>query len=138
MVIVRGYAPGTFFTGPGGEEDSAEGVARYVGFVRTARRYPWRAWPVLGFEQVRVVPGITRCTPRDFLADPMSLSLPQLVWGFPLGGVYFLCRRDLRTAMAFGTLLPAEWLLDYLAHRPDLSDPGLRRCPARAANERYG
>ena len=36
------------------------------------------------------------------------------------------------------TLLPAEWLLDYLAHRPDLSDPGLRRCPARAANERYG
>ena len=41
-------------------------------------------WPVLlllGFEQVRIVPGITRVTPLDFVSYPISHSLlMQLVW----------------------------------------------------------
>ena len=81
-------------------------------------------WPVLlllGLEQVRIVPGITRVTPLDFLSYPISHSLLlQLVWGFLLGGAYFLWRRDLRTALVVGTLLPTHWLLDYFAHRPDM------------------
>ena len=81
-------------------------------------------WPVLllvGFEQVRIVPGITRVTPLDFTFYPISHSLLlELVWGLLLGGAYFLWRRDLRTALVSGTLLPTHWLLDYFAHRPDM------------------
>ena len=81
-------------------------------------------WPVLlllGLEQVRIVPGITRVTPLDFISYPISHSLLlQLVWGFLFGGAYFLWRRDPRSALVVATLLPTHWLLDYFAHRPDL------------------
>ena len=81
-------------------------------------------WPVLlllGFEQVRIVPGITRVTPLDFVSYPISHSLlMQLVWGLLLGGVYFFLRHDSRTATIIGALLPTHWLLDYFAHRPDM------------------
>lgn len=81
-------------------------------------------WPVLllaGWEQVRIVPGITRVTPLDFTSHPISHSLLlELVWGSLLGVAYFLWSRDLRTALVSGALLPTHWLLDYLAHRPDM------------------
>lgn len=81
-------------------------------------------WPVLlllGLEQVRIVPGITRVTPLDFISYPISHSLLlQLVWGFLLGGAYFVWRRDIRAALVVAVLLPTHWLLDYFAHRPDL------------------
>jgi hypothetical protein len=44
----------------------------------------------------------------------------QLVWGLLFGVVYLLWRRDLRTALIVGALLPTHWLLDYFAHRPDM------------------
>ena len=50
-------------------------------------------WPVLlllGFEQVRIVPGITRVTPLDFVSYPILHSLlMQLVWGSPAGRSIF-------------------------------------------------
>ena len=81
-------------------------------------------WPVLlllGLEQLRIVPGITRVTPLEFISYPISHSLLlQLVWGFLLGGAHFLWRRDLHTALVVAALLPTHWLLDYFAHRPDM------------------
>src|ERR1700745_2932585 len=63
-------------------------------------------WPVLlllGIEQVRIVPGITRVTPLDFISYPIShrLLMP-LGWGLLLGMIYFYWRRDSRTAMVVG------------------------------------
>ena len=81
-------------------------------------------WPVLlllGFEQVRTVPGITRVTRLDFVSYPISHSLlMQLVWALLLGAVCFYLRHDSRTATIVGALLPTHWLLDYFAHRPDM------------------
>jgi hypothetical protein len=81
-------------------------------------------WPVLlllGIEQVKIVPGITRVTPLDFVSYPISHSLlMQLVWGLLLGMIYFYWRRDSRTAAVVGALLPTHWLLDYFSHRPDM------------------
>jgi hypothetical protein len=81
-------------------------------------------WPVLlllGVEQVRIVPGTTRVTPLDFVSYPISHSLlMQMAWGLLLGTLYFLWRRDLRTAKLVGSLLPTHWLLDYFSHRPDM------------------
>jgi hypothetical protein len=81
-------------------------------------------WPLLlllGVEQVRIVPGITRVSPFDFISYPFSHSLlMQLVWGGVLGGFYFLVRRDLKTAAVVGLVLPTHWVLDYVSHRPDM------------------
>ena len=81
-------------------------------------------WPVLlllGVEQVRIVPGLMRASPFDFVSYPISHSLlMQLVWGLLFGVVYLLWRRDIRTALVVGALLPTHWLLDYFAHRPDM------------------
>jgi hypothetical protein len=81
-------------------------------------------WPVLlllGVEQVRIVPGLLAASPFDFVAYPISHSLVmQLGWGCLLGLGYFLVRRSFRDAVVVGALVPTHWLLDLVAHRPDL------------------
>ena len=60
-------------------------------------------WPVLlllGVEQVRIVPGLMRASPFDFVSYPISHSLlMQFVWGLLFGVMYLLWRRDIRTAL---------------------------------------
>jgi hypothetical protein len=78
-------------------------------------------WPlllVMGFEQVQIVPGITRVTPLDFVSYPILHSLlMQLVRGLLLAAIYFFLRKDFRTATVVGALLPRHGLLDYFSHR---------------------
>jgi hypothetical protein len=91
-------------------------------------------WPIfllLGWEQVRIAPGITRVTPLEFTSFPYSHSLvAQLLWGIALGVVYFAFRRDAHSAFVAAALVPSHWILDYLAHRPDL--------PIIPGGDRYG
>src|SRR5215472_1368653 len=79
-------------------------------------------WPVLlllGLEQVRIVPGITRVTPLDFISYPISHSLLlQLVWGLLLGGGYFFWRRDLRTALVIVPFLAVVYAASLLGPPP--------------------
>jgi hypothetical protein len=81
-------------------------------------------WPVfllLGWERVEILPGITRVTPLDFVAYPYSHSLlAQLAWAAVLGGIYYGIRRSLRGALVLAMCVPSHWLLDYVAHRPDM------------------
>ena len=95
-----------------------------LGMLVLSAQFADLLWPfllLLGVEQVRIAPGITRVTPLDFVSYPISHSLlTQLVWGFLLGAIYFAWRKDFRTAAVVGALLPTHWLLDYLSHRPDM------------------
>ena len=81
-------------------------------------------WPVfllLGWEHVRVVPGITKVQPFDFYDYPLSHSLTMAVrWSLLLGLAYYLVRRYRRGAWAVGCLVLSHWVLDFLVHRPDL------------------
>src|ERR1019366_8887879 len=81
-------------------------------------------WPVLllfGIEQVRLVPGLLAASPFDFTSYPISHSLvAQLGWGAILGIAYFILRRDVRSALLVGPLVPTHRLLDFIAHRPDM------------------
>jgi len=81
-------------------------------------------WPVfllLGWEQVEIVPGVTRVTPLDFVSYPYSHSLlAQLAWAAVLGGIYYGIRRGARGAVVVALCVPSHWLLDYVAHRPDM------------------
>lgn len=81
-------------------------------------------WPVfllLGWEQVAIVPGITTVVPLNFVSYPYTHSLLAMaVWGALFGGVYFAWRRDARGGVWLALLVVSHWVLDAVAHRPDM------------------
>jgi hypothetical protein len=95
-----------------------------LGTLITAAAFLDLLWPVfllLGFEEVKIAPGITRFTPLDFTRYPYSHSLlMSLVWGALFGGSYYALTRYRAGAIAVGVLVPSHWVLDFVAHRPDL------------------
>jgi membrane-bound metal-dependent hydrolase YbcI (DUF457 family) len=105
-----------------------------LGTLVLAAQFADMLWPVfllLGWEQVRIVPGITRVTPLDFISYPWTHSLAaQCVWGALLGIIYFAMRRSGRNAIAVAVCVPSHWLLDYISHRPDM--------PLYPGSARYG
>jgi hypothetical protein len=95
-----------------------------LGTLVFAAQFADMLWPIfllLGLEQVRIAPGVTRVSPFDFISYPWSHSLvAQLVWGFALGIVYFAAARNMRNAIIVGACVPSHWLLDFISHRPDM------------------
>ncbi len=81
-------------------------------------------WPnllLLGIEEVRIVPGVTRVNPLDFVSYPISHSLAMaLLWGVLFGIVYWLVRRYRAGAWVAGACVVSHWILDLVVHRPDL------------------
>jgi hypothetical protein len=81
-------------------------------------------WPVfllLGFEHVRIVPGITKVQGFDFYDYPLSHSLTMaLRWALAFGLIYYLVRRYVRGVWVVGVLVLSHWVLDWVVHRPDL------------------
>jgi len=81
-------------------------------------------WPVflwLGWETVRVQPGITTMSPLDFVSYPWSHSLAMtLVWAALLGLGYRWWRRYPAGAWWVAICVFSHWVLDFLVHRPDL------------------
>ena len=73
-------------------------------------------WPLLllaGVEHVRIAPDITAVTPLDFYDYPWTHSLLMVA---ALSIVVALLWRN---AVA-GALVLSHWVLDFIAHRPDL------------------
>jgi hypothetical protein len=83
-------------------------------------------WPVfllLGWEHVRIAPGITRMTPLDLYDYPISHSLVgALAWSALFAALYGLWRSwsRWRVAALLGLGVLSHWVLDLLVHRPDL------------------
>ena len=79
-------------------------------------------WPVfllLGIERVRIDPGNTAFTPLDFVHYPWTHSLAAALGWSVLFGVICL-RNGRRPALILGLLVFSHWVLDAVAHRPDL------------------
>jgi hypothetical protein len=95
-----------------------------LGTLVLAAQFTDMLWPLLlllGIEQVRIVPGLLPVSPFDFTSYPVSHSLvAQLAWGALLGITYFLVRRNAGSSLLVGILVPTHWLLDFIAHRPDM------------------
>jgi hypothetical protein len=95
-----------------------------LGTLVLAAQFADLLWPILlllGIEQVRIVPGLLAASPFDFTWYPISHSLvAQLGWGALLGIAYFVMRRDGRSALLVGAVVPTHWVLDFIAHRPDM------------------
>jgi hypothetical protein len=81
-------------------------------------------WPIfllLGWEHVRIHPGLMRMSALDFYDYPFTHSLVgALGWAVAFAAVYFALRRDGRIAALLGLGVLSHWLLDLLVHRPDL------------------
>ena len=81
-------------------------------------------WPIfllLGWETVRIAPGITVMTPLDFVSYPISHSLVMLiVWGVVLGLITRAVTHDGRAAWWVGLLVVSHWVLDVVVHRADM------------------
>lgn len=81
-------------------------------------------WPIfllLGLEHVRIDPGNTAFTPLDFYDYPITHSLVTVIgWSLAFGLIYFFRSRYARGAWILGLGVFSHWLLDFIAHRPDL------------------
>lgn len=81
-------------------------------------------WPVfllLGLERVEIDPGNTVVNPINFVSYPITHSLfGVLLWSLLFGGVYFIARRSAQSSLVLGALVLSHWVLDLIAHRPDL------------------
>lgn len=76
---------------------------------------------LLGLERVKILPGATQVTPLDFECYPISHGLlAVLVWALGFAVVYHLSRRYRRGTIVVGLAVVSHWLLDLVAHRPDL------------------
>jgi membrane-bound metal-dependent hydrolase YbcI (DUF457 family) len=81
----------------------------------------WPLFLLLGIERVRIDPGNTAFTPLDFLSYPWTHSLlMSAAWAALFGVLYLLMRKNARAAMVLGIVVLSHWLLDLVAHRPDL------------------
>ena len=81
----------------------------------------WPLFLLLGWEHVRVVPGITAFTPLDFESYPWSHSLHMtLFWAGLAGIAYRMVTRDNRGAIWIAMAVVSHWVMDWITHRPDL------------------
>ncbi|MGD2070232.1 MAG: metal-dependent hydrolase [Gemmatimonadota bacterium] len=95
-----------------------------LGALVTAAQWADLLWPPLllvGLERVRVVPGLMAASSLDFEHYPITHSLAAVLgWAALFGGAYLLARRSPRGAAVLAALVVSHWILDALAHGPDL------------------
>lgn len=81
----------------------------------------WPTFLLLGFERVRIAPGVTPGVPLVFEHYPISHSLLAVAgWAALIGGGHFLIRRERRGAIVLALAVLSHWLLDLVVHVPDL------------------
>jgi hypothetical protein len=81
----------------------------------------WPLFLILGWEQVTIVPGITRMTPLNFIAYPWSHSLlMDFFWAAGFAAVYFAIRHYQPGALVVAAGVMSHWALDWASHRPDM------------------
>src|SRR5258708_2471226 len=81
----------------------------------------WPLYLMLGAEHFRIRAGITRVTPFEFYDYPLSHSLAMaLAWAGAFGLAALIRRKGLRSAGILAALVVSHWVLDVVAHVPDM------------------
>ena len=84
----------------------------------------WSIFVLLGIEKVRIVPGITASNALDLYYMPYTHSLlGALCWS---ALAYIVCQvspslRGARAGIILAAAVFSHWILDLIAHRPDLT-----------------
>jgi len=114
------------FLGHFGVAMAAKRVAPRPSLGTTIMAAQWAdgIWPVfvlLGLEHVEIEPGVTRVTPLDFVSYPYTHSLvADIGWAALFALAYGRLRKDWRGASWLAALVLSHWVLDVVAHRPDM------------------
>ena len=83
------------------------------------------AFLLLGVEDMRVGPGITAMNPMDLYHMPYTHSLlGSACFAIGFAAIMWLFTRDRKASLLGGAVVLSHWLLDLLAHRPDLTIAG--------------
>jgi hypothetical protein len=81
-------------------------------------------WPIflrLGWEHVRIVPGITRFNSYDLYDFPWSHSLLMCaVWATAFSTIYYAFTRYRPGTIAIWIGVLSHWILDWITHIPDM------------------
>jgi hypothetical protein len=106
-----------------GAKNAAPAVS--LGTLFAACQFADLLWPnlvLLDVEHLNVQPGATVMTPLDFASYPYSHSLVALLMWSALFALVYKAVMQSRTAAAvtLGVLVLSHWLLDVIAHRPDM------------------
>ena len=80
----------------------------------------WPIFLILGWESVRIVPGITKMTPLDFTYPWSHSLLMDAIWAVGFGLIYFAARRYRTGALVVAAGVLSHWLLDWISHRLDM------------------
>jgi hypothetical protein len=83
----------------------------------------WGLFVLLGIENVRIVPGITKSNPLDLYYMPYTHSLPAaFAWAILATLAYRTWRgsSSVLAALVVGAAVLSHWFLDLIMHRPDL------------------
>jgi membrane-bound metal-dependent hydrolase YbcI (DUF457 family) len=89
----------------------------------------WCTFLLAGIEHVELKPG--RGAVNYFGASDIALShslLMDAIWGALLAAAYYFVRHYARGAWILFAAVISHWLLDFVAHRPDMAlAPGVHR-----------
>jgi hypothetical protein len=81
-------------------------------------------WPIFnlaGIERAHVQAGATAASPLVLEYMPYSHSLvAALCWSVAFGAIYVAIKRDAWTAAVLGLCVMSHWVLDWIAHTPDM------------------
>ena len=95
-----------------------------LGTLFIATQFVDLLWPFLlisHIEKVAIIPGYTKTNAFEFLYFPFTHSLLMgIAWGGVLGGIYWLFKRDTRSAVVVGLCVLSHWFLDLIVHTSDL------------------
>ena len=81
----------------------------------------WCIFMLLGIEEVQFTDEMGAANYFRPINIAFSHSLLMLVlWGAVFAGAYFAWRRNIRGAIVLFCLVVSHWLLDVIAHRPDM------------------
>lgn len=81
----------------------------------------WPLFLILGWEEVRIVPGLMQASSLEFVHYPITHSLLAVLgWALLVGGGYFLLTLRRQGACVVGALVASHWFLDLPVHDPDL------------------
>lgn len=97
----------------------------------------WSLFLILGWESVRIIPGLTRVMPIDFTNYSLSHSLVMaLAWAILFGLISLIITKNEKISLVLAGLVVSNWLLNLLFHHADMyllpaDDPGSMRWDTR-------
>ncbi|MEO0700403.1 MAG: hypothetical protein AAFY81_11905, partial [Pseudomonadota bacterium] len=80
---------------------------------------------IAGVEKMRIEPGATVMVPYDLYFYPYSHSLVGAsLWALGFALVILIAQRNALAGVLSGLIVISHWVLDWVAHRPDLTLAG--------------